>query len=92
MTQINRTTFRQKWNAYRHNPLSLFLFLAVCLAALITMTALLFVIVYILVNGIPHLTPELFAWTLAIILLSVTLEKCMLHLVNRLGRGLENAR
>ncbi len=62
MTQINRTTFRQKWNAYRHNPLSLFLFLAVCLAALITMTALLFVIVYILVNGIPHLTPELFAW------------------------------
>ena len=37
-------------------------------------------------------TPELFAWTLAIILLSVTLEKCMLHLVNRLGRGLENAR
>lgn len=62
MTQINRTTFRQKWNAYRHNSLSLFLFLAVCLAALITMTALLFVIVYILVNGIPHLTPELFAW------------------------------
>ena len=63
MTQINRITLRQKWNAYKHNPLSLFLFLAVCLAALITMTALLFVIVYILIKGIPHLTPDLFAWT-----------------------------
>ena len=51
MTQINRITLRQKWNAYKHNPLSLFLFLAVCLAALITMTALLFVIVYILIKG-----------------------------------------
>lgn len=51
---------RQKWKSYKNDPKSLFLFLAVCAAALLTMTALLFVIFYILIKGIPHLTPELF--------------------------------
>lgn len=57
-----KTTIKQKWKAYRNNPQSLLLFLIVCLAAALTMTALLFVIVYILIKGIPHLTPALFAW------------------------------
>ncbi len=35
---------------------------AVLAAAAITLLALLFIIVYILIKGIPHLTPELFAW------------------------------
>lgn len=52
---------RKKRKFYRNNPQSLFLFLAVCAAAVLTMTALLFVIAYILVKGVPHLTPELFA-------------------------------
>ena len=38
------------------------MFLLVCLAAFITLAALAFVIVYILIMGIPNLTPELFAW------------------------------
>lgn len=46
---------------HRREPVSLFLFLAVILAALITMAALLFIIGYILVKGIPHITPQLFA-------------------------------
>lgn len=57
-----KTTIKQKWKAYRNDPRSLLLFLIVCLAAALTMTALLFVIVYILIKGIPHLTPALFAW------------------------------
>lgn len=56
-----KTTIKQKWKAYKNDPKSFLLFLAVCLAMVLTMTALLFVIVYILVKGIPHLTPELFA-------------------------------
>lgn len=52
---------KQKWKAYRNDPGSLLLFLAVCLAMAVTMAALLFIIVYILVKGIPHLTPSLFA-------------------------------
>ncbi len=50
----------KKWRRYKHDPKSLLLFLLVCLAACITMIALLFIIVYILIKGIPHLTPELF--------------------------------
>lgn len=57
-----KTTIKQKWKAYRNDSRSLLLFLIVCLAAALTMTALLFVIVYILIKGIPHLTPALFAW------------------------------
>ena len=52
---------KQKWNLLKRDPKSFLLFLAVTLAMLFTMTALLFVVGYILVKGIPHLTPELFA-------------------------------
>lgn len=62
MKQINITTLRDKWQAYKHDPKSLLLFIAVCLAAVITLLALAFVIIYILVMGIPYLTPDLFAW------------------------------
>lgn len=60
--QINTTSFRQRLRSYRKHPGSLVLFLLVCIAALITATALLFVVGYILVKGIPHLSPSLFAW------------------------------
>ena len=50
-----------KWKSYKNDPKSLFLCLAVYLAMALTMTALLFVIVYILIKGIPHLTLQLFA-------------------------------
>lgn len=53
--------FKRKWRTYRHDPKSLFLFLSVCLAAFFTMLALLFIILYILIKGIPYLTPELFS-------------------------------
>ena len=62
MKPINVTTFKDKWTAYKHDPKSLIMFLLVCLAAFITLAALAFVIVYILIMGIPNLTPELFAW------------------------------
>lgn len=62
MSRINRLSFKQKIKQYRKDPYSLFLFLSVCVAALITVAALLFIIVYILIKGIPHLSPELFEW------------------------------
>lgn len=53
---------RMKMSTKRNNdPLSFFLFLIVHLAMVFTMAALLFVICYILVKGVPHLTPSLFA-------------------------------
>lgn len=51
---------KRKWRAYRHDPKSFFLFLSVCLAAAITMLAIVFIIAYILIKGIPNITPELF--------------------------------
>ncbi len=62
MKPINVTTFKDKWNAYKHDPKSLIMFILVCLAAFITLAALAFVIIYILIMGVPNLTPELFAW------------------------------
>lgn len=53
------TTFR----ASRRDPKSLVLLLAVYAAAFLTLLALLFILSYILVKGIPHLSPELFSPT-----------------------------
>ncbi len=52
--------FKKQWLAYRRDPKSFFLFFSVCLAALITILALFFIIAYILVKGIPNFTPDLF--------------------------------
>ncbi len=59
---INTQTFKQKLISYKNNPLSLILLLIVCLAALIAIAFSVFLIGYILVTGVPHITPELFAW------------------------------
>lgn len=56
-----KTTIKQKYKAYKNDPVSFLLFLAVYLAMFLAMAAFLFVIIYILVKGIPHLTPALFA-------------------------------
>ncbi len=63
MEYINRQTLRQKIKNYRHQPLSLIIYAAVCLSALITAGVVLFLIGYILYHGVPNLTlPGLFAW------------------------------
>lgn len=59
---INRQTLRQKLRAYKRSPLSLVLCIAVSLAMLLTTVTLLFLVGYILVKGVPHLTLDLFAW------------------------------
>lgn len=60
---INIVTFKDKMNAYKRRPFSLFLFIIVSLAALITVGILGALIIYILVKGIPNINADLFAWT-----------------------------
>lgn len=48
--------------SYKRSPLSLVLFLLVTLSACTTFFILLFIIGYILINGIPYITTNLFAW------------------------------
>lgn len=62
MTAINKISFKQKMKNYRKHPLSFVIMLLVCLAALITAAALITIIVYVLIRGIPHLSLSLFAW------------------------------
>ncbi len=59
---INRQTLGQRLKSYRRGPLSLMLLILVSVSALLTVMTLLFLIAYILIKGIPYLTPSLFAW------------------------------
>lgn len=51
----------EKLRSYKRTPGSFILMLLVMLSAIITFAVLLFLIAYILINGIPHIKPELFA-------------------------------
>lgn len=62
MEAVNRQTLKQKFRSYLKSPLSLLLLALVTLAAAVTVFTLVFLIAYILVKGIPYLTPDLFAW------------------------------
>ena len=62
MDPINNQTFSQKMKAYKRSPLSFLLMLLVTVSAAITVLILLFLIAYILIKGVPYLTPSLFAW------------------------------
>ncbi len=60
---INKVTFRQRLISYKRKPLSLVLLILVALAATISATALVFILAYVLIKGVPNLTPELFSFT-----------------------------
>ncbi len=62
METINKLTWQQKMDSYKKHPGSLFLMVLVILSAVITVAVLGFLVGYILINGIPNLSPELFAW------------------------------
>ena len=59
---INNVTLKDRLRGYIKNPFSGLLFLLVSIAALVTFAVLLFLIGYILVRGVPHLTLSLFEW------------------------------
>ncbi len=53
--------FASRWHGLKNNPASLALFILVNLAALLSVLTLAFIVVYIVIRGIPNLSPELFA-------------------------------
>ncbi len=58
---INEASLAQRLRGYARHPMSLVMMLLVMLAAALTFFVLLYIIGYILVKGVPHLTPSLFA-------------------------------
>ena len=59
----NQVTFKQKLKAYRRTPGSFLVMLLVMLSAILTFTVLIFLIAYILIRGVPYITPSLFSFT-----------------------------
>lgn len=58
---VNRENFADKVKSYLRHPGSMILMLLVMIATFITFALLLFLIFYILVNGIPYIKPSLFS-------------------------------
>lgn len=61
--EINRVSLKQRMSTLKKHPGSMVVFLLTIAAAVITVGVLGFLVIYVLVRGIPHLTPELFAFT-----------------------------
>ena len=59
-TAVNK--FHDGFRARLRHPFSLLAFLLVWAAMLLTVAILAFIVIHILVNGIPYLTPSLFEW------------------------------
>ena len=58
---INKTTMGDKFKTYLKHPGSFIMMLLVMLASVITFAVLIFLIAYILINGLPHISPSLFS-------------------------------
>ena len=58
---INKTTIGDKFKTYLKHPGSFIMMLLVMLASIITFAVLIFLIAYILINGLPHITSSLFS-------------------------------
>ena len=62
MKKHRNSSMQQFWLTYKNRPGSLIMRILVILSAVITTGILFSLIIYILVNGVVHLRPELFAW------------------------------
>ena len=58
---VNEMTLGQKLKGYTRTPGSMLVMLLVLLAAIVTFSVLIFLIIYILVNGVPYIKPSLFS-------------------------------
>lgn len=60
-TKTEQSALAQKWQSLRHRPGSLAWYVLVHAGALFSVATLAFIVFYILIKGIPNLTPELFS-------------------------------
>lgn len=59
---INTSTFSQKVHSYLKHPFSLLVWIVTILAAILTTASFVYLVLYIVIKGVPYLRPELFAW------------------------------
>ena len=59
---INRQTVKDKLRAYRNKPWSFVLFILIAIATVLAIGAVLLVLIFTLIQGIPNFSADLFAW------------------------------
>lgn len=59
-SSINQITWKQRLLSYKRHPFSLLALFLVWAAIIVTAFVLIYIVVYILINGVPHLSPQLF--------------------------------
>lgn len=59
---INRQSFKEKFTAYLHKPFSLLAAVLIFLAAMLTAAIVLWILIYVLMQGVPNLKPQMFEW------------------------------
>lgn len=59
---INKITVKDKLKSYKNRPASFIMMLITCFSAIITAFIAVTITLYILIKGIPHLSPALFQW------------------------------
>ena len=58
IVSINRQSFSDRLRSYLKKPFSFVMFLLICLATLITAAAVVWILVYVLIQGIPTSSPS----------------------------------
>lgn len=60
--KVKRRKQMNKLKEYLRKPGSFIMFILIMSAVIITVAFMIYLVIYILVNGIPYITPDLFAW------------------------------
>ena len=62
IVSINRQTLKDKLRAYLKKPFSFVALILILLASLATAAIVVWILVYVLMQGIPYLKPSMFEW------------------------------
>lgn len=62
IVSINRQTVSDKLRAYLKKPFSFAALILIVLSVALTVGIVAWILIYVLMQGIPHLTPDIFAW------------------------------
>lgn len=62
MEYVNKPSFMNKLRSFKRKPGSLIVYILIMLSVIITVATLFFIVIYVLIKGIPNISLDLFAW------------------------------
>ena len=57
---VNRISFKDKFDSYKKRPLSFMILISIWFSAIVLSATVIILVGYILIKGLPHITPSLF--------------------------------